>query len=354
MRQRGVDVLLVGLRRDGRVEQQAVFEGEDGAPVFHGAEELAAARRGDVVELGQRVAHAEIIVVFAQQGGRLVEREAALRQRALLRDDAYLRAVAHGRGPLEVAQAEEQQIRRHARRGGEAHVLGAIAQVLAAGDRHVPDGHLAARDDHVQREGGLVVRFVPRRQHAARVGIFELRVQRALAALRRVVVEREQARGLRADLAAVVDAQQVLALGQRLGKMHGRRLLVRIEIDLARHLLAAARAFDGGGGKRQVQGIEGDAACRRVDGDLDGGCALEGGGGGVRRDRQRIVQRRDAARQLRGGRGGVAGRGVSGGGCGVAHMGRGHGSQCQDGGGQLAAAETRSRCAMHGMPFVHG
>ena len=69
MRQRGVDVFLVRLGRDGRVEQQAVFEGEDGAPVFHGAEELAAARRGDVVELGQRVAHAEIIVVFAQQGG---------------------------------------------------------------------------------------------------------------------------------------------------------------------------------------------------------------------------------------------------------------------------------------------
>jgi hypothetical protein len=89
----GEDLLAVVLGRDRRVEQQRVFEREDRAPVFHRAEELAAARAGDVVELRQRVAHAEIIVVLAQDRLRGLEREFRLWQRAAARDDADLGAV---------------------------------------------------------------------------------------------------------------------------------------------------------------------------------------------------------------------------------------------------------------------
>ena len=49
--------------------------------------------RGDVVELGQRVGHAEIVVVVRQDGGRGVEREARLLAGARLGDDADLVAA---------------------------------------------------------------------------------------------------------------------------------------------------------------------------------------------------------------------------------------------------------------------
>ena len=110
------DALLVRLRGDRRIEQHRVLEREDRAPVLHRAEEAAAARRGDVVELRQRVRSAEVIVVLAQHAHRRVERELRLIRLALLRDDAELgRAVLRG-GAIEFAEPEEQQVGRHLRR----------------------------------------------------------------------------------------------------------------------------------------------------------------------------------------------------------------------------------------------
>jgi hypothetical protein len=160
---------LVGLGGGARVEQHRVFKGEDGAPVFHRAEGLAAARRGDVVQFGQRVLDAEVVVVLLQHGARAVERKLGLPM-AFLRDHAQFHAIFHGAGALEFAQAEEQQIGRHLRRGGEAHQLTAVGQFGGGGDRHIRHGHLAGRDGGFQREGGFVERLVPRRDHAARVG----------------------------------------------------------------------------------------------------------------------------------------------------------------------------------------
>jgi hypothetical protein len=116
---------------------------------------------------------------------------------------------------LEVAQREEQQIGGHLRRVGEAHFDAAVGQRGARLHRHVTDGHLACRDGGAQGEGGLVSRLVPGRDHAPRVRVFELGEQGAPLALRAGalgrVVEREQADGLAADDARVVERQLVAA-----------------------------------------------------------------------------------------------------------------------------------------------
>jgi hypothetical protein len=69
--------------------------------------------------------------------------------------------------------------------------------------------------------GGLEERLVPRGDEAAGVAVLELGVERALLALVGVVVQGEQAGGLLVDLAAVVDGQDVGALGDRLVEGEG-------------------------------------------------------------------------------------------------------------------------------------
>ena len=76
MRQDAEDAAPRRIRIGGRVEQQPALEKGDAAPVLHGAAESAGHR--DQVELGQRIFHAEIIVVIGQQLDRVVERETSL------------------------------------------------------------------------------------------------------------------------------------------------------------------------------------------------------------------------------------------------------------------------------------
>ena len=114
----GVDLedrLAPRLAGDRRVDQQYVLEREDRAPILHRAEELAGARAGDIVELGQRVGRAEIFVVPGQDPGRALQRPAALLAGAAAGDDADLGAGGCGRDPVELADGEEQEIGRHGR-----------------------------------------------------------------------------------------------------------------------------------------------------------------------------------------------------------------------------------------------
>ena len=66
MRDGFVDAPLGRFGCEARIDQQRTFKGEDGAPIFHRAEKLALARPGNIVELGQRIGHAEIIVEIGQ------------------------------------------------------------------------------------------------------------------------------------------------------------------------------------------------------------------------------------------------------------------------------------------------
>ena len=186
-----------------------MLERVDRSPVLHGAEEAAAAGRPDVVQLGQCIRNTEVVVVLAQHLHGRVERELRLAGLALLRHDAQLGRSELCCRAVEFAEPEEQQIGRHFRRLLEAHSRAPAGDLGALRDRHVADRHLVLRHDRFEHERRFVRRLIPRRNHAARVRGFELRVQRALLAARRVVVDGEQSDRLRADLAGVVERQPV-------------------------------------------------------------------------------------------------------------------------------------------------
>ena len=144
----GVKVFQAAGAGRARVEQQAVLESEYRAPVLHRAELLRAARRGDVVELGQRIIDAEIGVIVRQDLPGRIERISRRLAASGGRDDADHGIVVGDVGhALEIAHREEQQVARHLRRGGEDHPLGTVAEIRLARHGHVADGHLVRRDD---------------------------------------------------------------------------------------------------------------------------------------------------------------------------------------------------------------
>lgn len=213
---------------------------------------------------------------------------------ALLRDHADLGAVVGGDGgALELAHAEEQQVGGHLRRGLEGDARAPVGTRHGGGHRHVAHCHLPGRCVDDQIEGGLEIGFVPGRHEAARIRILELGEQRAAGALRGGVIQCEQARGLRADRAAVVQREQILARRQRGASGDAGGLRVGIGGDLGRHRGAACRGQRGlaqaqirrlqhdGIGRRQYLEIDTDLAIEAhrlgMRGDLDGVMAGPGG-----------------------------------------------------------------------------
>ena len=307
----GEDALAVGLGRDLRVQQQGVFEVEDRAPVLHGAEELAAAGGGDVVQHRQRIGRAEIVVEPGQQIAGRLQGELGLGRIALLGDHPNVDAGRSDRGAIELAQAEEQQVGRHLRRGPEPHHSLAVAEVLRGRDRHVAERHLAGRDRRLDAEGRLVERLIPGRDEAAGVRSLELGVEGALLAGLGLVVEGEQAGGLGVDLAGVVDGQDVLALRQGPIEREGGGLGLLVDLDLGRPNSGDLGLVEG-----QVCGLQDDriGGLRHLDRNLH--LAGEGQLVGVGRERHIIVRGADIARQLcrHGGEGGAPGPGALAGG----------------------------------------
>jgi hypothetical protein len=213
------------------------------APQFSiAAEELRATRPGDVVELGQRVFDPEVVVEIAYQRGERIERITPLLAAAGGRDDADFDPVGRLLAEsLEIAEGEEQQIARHPRAGGEGHALGAVTEVLLAGDRHVADGHLRARHRGREVERRLIARFVEHRREAAAVGRFELGEQPAhfLAGALVRVIEREKPVRLGVDLAGVGEVETVGAGGERPVGAQAHGLAVRVERGRERNRFAA-------------------------------------------------------------------------------------------------------------------
>ena len=293
-------VLLVGRGRDGRVEQQRVLEGEDGAPVFHGAEEHAAPRRGDVVQLRQGIGRAEVVVEVVERDLGGVQREGRLRQQAALRDHAQFGRARHGGGALEVAEGKEQQVGGHPRRGPERHPRQAIAGLLGGGHRHAAHRHRGGGHGGGQPEDRLVGRLVPAGHEPSRIGVLELREQRALGASRRVVVDGEQPGGLGADPAGVAHGQAVGARRHRFGERERRRLLRGVHGHLRRRQGRAVRGGQHDRGKIQLERVQGDVAggLQHVQGDRRR--AVEGQRLRVRRDGDVVIAGYDATGQLGG------------------------------------------------------
>ena len=131
------DPLTVTLSGEFGIHQQGVLEGKDCAPVFHGAEKLALAGCGDVVELGQGEWLVEPALIIDQYLTRGVEGKLGLRDCAAACHDAGFQASGADRTarPFKVAHAEEQEVARHRRSRREVPAHEAIGLFVRAGDR---------------------------------------------------------------------------------------------------------------------------------------------------------------------------------------------------------------------------
>ncbi len=303
----GGDGLPVALGGEFGIDQQAVLEQQDRAPVLHGAE-ARRARRADQVELGQGIAHTEIVVVVAQQLAGPVQGVGRLVPGAAAHHHAHVDAVHRAADPLKVAHAQEQQVARHPGRGLEGDALQPARQRLDPGLRHVGDRHLALRRRDGELEGRLLRRLVPAGDEAAGVHVLELGDQHPLPALRRVVVEGEQAGGAGIDPAAIVDDQQVSAPLDGAAKVQAGGFGGRIEGDLG-----GRRAVQRCAVQVQIRGVEHDGPGRSGHVHGDGDMAAEAHVRGVGHDGDAVGHGDDSAGQAhalarpRRDRGGLAG-----------------------------------------------
>ena len=292
------DVLPPPLAGDRRIVEQHIFEREDRAPILHRAEKLAGARAGDVVELRQREGRAEIVVVIRQDPRRALERPAALLAGAATADHADFGVAGARRDPIELAGAQEQQVGGHGRRGLEGDEVGAVGLRRPRRGRHVADRLLAARHDDAEIIGGAELRLVPAGEEAARVARLELGEERALVRPVRLVIEREEARGLGVDLAVIVDGELVAARRKLAVEMEGDGLVFLVLRGRGRMERRAVRAGQRHRAELHVDRVQRQAVGRLQHRQVDPLVAGEGEMLGVRRDPQRIVDRARGARQL--------------------------------------------------------
>ena len=308
MRGHFIDGALGLFRGEARIDQQGTFEGEDRAPILHRAEELALARTRDIVELGQREGHAEIVVIIGQDRRRRVERQLRLAGIAPAGDDADFGIARHLGRAVQFAQAEEKQVGGHFGAGAEGHQLLAAANVLARLDRHVADRQLVRRDHGAEVKGRLVARLVEARHETAGVGCLELGEERALRGAFIVgIVEREQAVRLLVDDAGIDHGQLVAARLHRLAEVEADGLGIGIDLRRTGDRLALGRGQrDAGDG--QVGRVEHQSRHGRGDSDVDRHLAGEFEVRRIGRHFDRIMARRGATGQLGGDTGGGAGR----------------------------------------------
>ncbi len=165
------------------------------------------------VELGQRIGHAEIVVVVGQDVRGRVERvSCALAVSPRLTTTPTSTPSTCSMHALEIAQRRRTADRRTSSASAAKRTrlrLPGSASVAAIG--MLETAIWSAGTVAVSAKVALRRRLVPGGHEAARVGILELGEQRARLALGRVVVQREQARGLLVDLAVIGEAQRIRA-----------------------------------------------------------------------------------------------------------------------------------------------
>ncbi len=253
MRDVGVDAFARGGIGRFVVEQHAVIDERDGAPVFHRTG-FEIAGNGDQVQFRQRVGHAEILVVVGQHMAFHAERILRLLLLAGRRPGGqigFAGMAAHGG---EIAGDQRQEVGGHAWRGGELHLLQALARGRGCRYRHVRNRRQIGRHHGGELERGFEGRLVPAGEHAACIGHFELRHQHALGGTgRRLVVIVIDAGGRVRNGAGVVDRQRMRAGGDLLGEMQGCLLQVLIVGDGGRVAI-----FQRGARQRQPGLVHGD------------------------------------------------------------------------------------------------
>ncbi len=217
---------------------------------------------------------------------------------ALDRDHVQFGAAAVAADLTQMAARELHQVRRHLGRrqeagGGQRAVDGAL------GHRHVRIRGPVGRHGHAQAEHGAKRWLVPAWEHAARVGGFKLRAQhQVLGAAGRGVFLHEQAEGTGFNLAREAEAQLVTTGRRRLGQRNrgqlrlvvGHHAVHRLAIEQhLTQLLVQRVELDGGSGLLEVQ--------------RDAFSTGHAARGGVRRQRDGVLQRHHILRQAAGCRG---------------------------------------------------
>ena len=200
----GVGHALLRADRGGLlVDQQRGLAIDDGAPVLHGAG--LEVRHSDLVQLGQRILDAVVVVVVVQDGLRWLPAGSCVRFSlpGTVQTLTFTPSTVIG-DALPVANRQRHQIARHLRRSGELDGVlvagaGRVGDDLAVGDRGV-----ALVDDGGDVEGRLVGRLVEAGEGHARVGRFHLR-DFVLAALVGAQIEAAQ---LVVQMAGVLDVHR--------------------------------------------------------------------------------------------------------------------------------------------------
>jgi len=156
------------------------------------------------------------------------------------------------------------------------------------------------RHGRFERERRLVSRLIPGWDHATCIGRFELRVQRALLARGRVVVDCEQPGCLHSDLAGVVDRERILTRWNRTAERERRGLLALVRRDLRLGSDGIALAVGQSHlGELHVDRVERDAVDCRQNLDADRNIAAKRERSRVWLELDVITRRPHGARQLR-------------------------------------------------------
>ena len=158
MRDDGENIVLRVVRRFLWIKQQNRLEIGNAAPIFHGAAEAAGDR--DLIELRQRIRHAEIIVVVLKNLRRALERVASPFRFPFCRNHSDLNSTALCLNGVELARDENIQVTRHRRCRAKSHFFSLVDLRLAL-DRHVRDREPIFRNDRGQLKAGAKTWFIP-------------------------------------------------------------------------------------------------------------------------------------------------------------------------------------------------
>ena len=261
-------------RRVGRVHQQRRFAVSHRPPVLHGAGRKVG--NGEMVQLGQRVGDAEVIVEIAQQLDRSVQRETGLAFLARRGPYPHQRAVGglrlHRR---QVAHHKGQQIGGHYRRGGETHCFSPRTGAGFLHRRGVGNRLILRVEFQRNLEYGFGRRLVPAGKGAAGVGGLELRGRQITGfAGRRLVFRAVETEQLVVQLAGKGQRQLRRAGGQFQGKGQRHRFGLGVQGDAAVSDGFAADA-QAGRGHFQLRRVHRDGAGRFGQFHFDDGVAAE-------------------------------------------------------------------------------
>ena len=161
-------------RRVFRVHQQRRFAVGDAAPIFHrpGGE----VGDGDMVQLGQGIGNAEVIVEIPQQLDRSIQRESGLRFLARRSPDAHPRAVGGiSLHRHQIAHHKGQQVGGHHRRLGESDRLPSRRGRRFRHDGRIGNRLVAVGEHQSDVEHRLKRRLIPAGKGAAGIGSLKLR-----------------------------------------------------------------------------------------------------------------------------------------------------------------------------------